>query len=102
MTGLVLATVRDQIAGYVDALCLVYTILVFAYVVASLFFGVGGRVSYSRWSDAIFTFLRDVCEPYLRIFRRFLPMVGPLDLSPFVGILVLQLGCRLVVGLVAG
>lgn len=102
MTQLVLATVRDEIAGYVNALIQVYTILVFAYVVSSLFFGVGGRVAYSRWTGAIFTFLRDVCEPYLRIFRRFLPMVGPIDLSPFVGILVLQFVGRIVVSAIAG
>ena len=34
-------------------------------------------------------FLYDVCEPYLRLFRRFLPSLGPLDLSPIVGLLAL-------------
>jgi len=34
-------------------------------------------------------FLRDVCEPYLRIFRRILPPLGPLDLSPVVAIFAL-------------
>ena len=33
-------------------------------------------------------FLHDVCEPYLRIFRRLLPPLGPLDLSPVVAIFV--------------
>ena len=35
-------------------------------------------------SNAVLDFLRDVSEPYLRIFRRFIPQVGPLDLSPMV------------------
>ena len=35
-------------------------------------------------------FLRDVCEPYLRIFRRILPSFGGLDFSPIVGIILLQ------------
>jgi uncharacterized protein YggT (Ycf19 family) len=34
-------------------------------------------------------FLRDVCEPYLRLFRRILPSFGPLDLSPVVAVIVL-------------
>jgi YggT family protein len=34
-------------------------------------------------------FLYDVCEPYLRLFRRILPPLGPLDLSPMIGIVVL-------------
>ena len=34
-------------------------------------------------------FLYDVCDPYLRIFRRFLPPLGPLDLSPMVAMIVL-------------
>ena len=36
-------------------------------------------------------FLRDVCEPYLRLFRRILPPLGPLDLSPVVAIVLLFL-----------
>ena len=60
------------------------------------------RVPYSRWSDAVLGFLRDVCEPYLRIFRRFIPMIGPLDISPIVGLLVLQIVGNIVVSAVHG
>ena len=42
-------------------------------------------------------FLYDICEPYLRIFRRFVPSLGPLDLSPIVGLLALGLIERLVI-----
>lgn len=31
-----------------------------------------------------------ICEPYLEIFRRFIPPIGMIDLSPIVGIIVLQ------------
>jgi YggT family protein len=86
---LVLATARDQIASFVDALVWVYSILIIAYIFTSMFFSVGGRIPYSRTSRAILDFLRDVCEPYLSIFRRFIPPLGPLDLSPMVGIIVL-------------
>ena len=41
--------------------------------------------------NAVLDFLRDVTEPYLRIFRRLPLRVGPLDLSPIVAILVLQI-----------
>ena len=63
----------------------VYTLLIIAYILSSLFFAFGGRLPYSRWSSAVLGFLRDVCEPFLAIFRRFIPAIGPLDLSPMVG-----------------
>jgi uncharacterized protein YggT (Ycf19 family) len=102
MTAVTLATVRGDIAGYVGAVILVYTILIIAYILSSLFFAFGGRVPYSRWSSAILGFLRDVCEPYLAFYRRFIPAIGPLDLSPVVGILVLQIVGGIVVSLIRG
>ena len=48
-------------------------------------------------SDAILTFLRDVSEPFLRIFRRILPTFGGLDFSPILAIFTLQIINRLVV-----
>jgi uncharacterized protein YggT (Ycf19 family) len=102
MTAVTLATVRGDIAGYVSAVILVYTILIIAYILSSLFFAFGGRVPYSRWSSAILGFLRDVCEPYLAFYRRFIPAIGPLDLSPVVGILVLQIVGGIVVSLILG
>jgi uncharacterized protein YggT (Ycf19 family) len=99
---LILATTRSQIADYVTALIDVYSILIFAYVLSSLIFSLGLRVPYSRWSDALLGFLRDVSEPYLRIFRRFLPMIGPLDISPIVGLIVLQVVGAIVVNAIRG
>jgi uncharacterized protein YggT (Ycf19 family) len=49
------------------------------------------RLPYSRWLNRIQRFLYDVCEPYLRLFRRILPTFGPLDLSPVVAVLFLYL-----------
>ena len=57
----------------------------------SLVFALGVRVPYSRWSTALFDFLRDVSEPYLRPWRKIIPMIGPLDLSPMVAIFALQI-----------
>lgn len=99
---MVLATVRDQIAGYVSAVFFVYTLLIIAYILTSLYFAFGGRVPYSRWSSAVLGFLRDVCEPYLSFFRRFIPAIGPLDLSPIVAIFVLNIARTIIVGLITG
>jgi YggT family protein len=93
---------RGDVADFVDTLVFVYTILIFAYIISSLAFAFGLRVPYARWTSAVLGFLRDVCEPYLRIFRRFIPMVGPLDLSPIVAIIVLRIVGSLVVAIIRG
>ena len=98
----VLATFRDDLARYVDAVFWVYTLLIIAYILSSLFFSFGGRVPYSRWSNALLGFLRDVCEPYLSIFRRFIPPIGPLDLSPLIGIILLRVIGSVLVRVIQG
>jgi uncharacterized protein YggT (Ycf19 family) len=102
MSVLVIATTRGTIADYVYALFLVYSVIIVIYVLSSLVFSLGVRVPYSRWSDAVLGFLRDVCEPYLRLFRRFIPMIGPLDISPIVALIVLSLVGSVVEGLIRG
>jgi uncharacterized protein YggT (Ycf19 family) len=99
---MILATLRADIAGYISAVFLVYTLLIIAYILSSMYFAFGGRVPYSRWSSAVLGFLRDVCEPYLGFFRRFIPPLGPLDLSPIVAILVLNIARAIIVGLITG
>jgi YggT family protein len=102
MQMLILATTRNSIASFVEALLLVYTIIIIAYIFSSMYFNVGGRIPYSRWSRSILDFLRDVSEPYLSIFRRFIPPIGPLDLSPMVATIVLWLVGGIVVSLIKG
>ena len=99
---LVEASTRSDVAGYVQTLVFVYTILIVAYILSSMFFQVGGRLPYSRALNAVMTFLRDVCEPFLRIFRRVLPPLGPLDLSPMVAIIVLNIAGAIVANLIRG
>ncbi|MCM1010197.1 MAG: YggT family protein [Fusobacterium sp.] len=36
-------------------------------------------------------FIRDITDPYLDIFRRFIPPVNGLDFSPIVAVIVLQI-----------
>jgi YggT family protein len=99
---LVEASTRSDIAGYVQTLVFVYTILIVAYILSSMFFQVGGRLPYNRALNAVMTFLRDVCEPLLRIFRRVIPPLGPLDLSPMVAIVVLNIAGAIVANLIQG
>jgi YggT family protein len=96
------AVTRVDIANYVDALFTVYIILIFVYILVNLLLGFGLRLPYSRWSDAVLGFLRDVCDPYLRIFRRFIPPIGMFDLSPMIAIIVLYFVRTLVVNAIAG
>jgi uncharacterized protein YggT (Ycf19 family) len=81
---MLLADAGSSLASFVDIFLWVYTLLLFAYVLTSWI-----RLPYRPWLNRIQRFLYDVCDPYLRIFRRFLPPVGPLDLSPMVAIIVL-------------
>jgi uncharacterized protein YggT (Ycf19 family) len=99
---MIVATFRHDLSGYVQTLVFVYTILIIAYILSSMFFQVGGRLPYNRALNAVMTFLRDVCEPYLRIFRRILPPFGPLDLSPMVGIILLNVVGSIVANLIDG
>lgn len=102
IAAIVAATARSEVARYVDALFTVYLICIFAYVVISIMYSAGIRPPYSRWWNGFVEFLRQVVEPYLRIFRRVLPTMGPLDLSPMVATIVLIVVWRVVVALIAG
>ena len=95
------AVTRDDVAGYISALVTVYSLIVVAYVISSLIFSFGVRMPYNRVLNGVLSFLRDVSEPYLRPFRRVIPQIGPLDISPIVALLVLQIGGGLIAGLVA-
>ena len=81
----------------IDTFLWVYILLLFVYVLLSWV-----RLPYTVWVRRLTEFLRDVCEPYLRIFRRFIPMLGPIDISPIVAILVLNLVGGLIVQAVHG
>jgi YggT family protein len=75
-----------------------YATILFVYIVMSWFVrGTRGPVR------DIYNVLATVCEPYLSLFRRVLPPImvgsGGLDLSPLIGLFVLQLLARLVAGL---
>jgi YggT family protein len=92
---------RQQIADFLSALIDVYTLIIFAWIIVSWIFSFGVRIPYSRPVNAVLDFLRDVTNPYLRIFRRLGLQFGPIDLSPMVAILVLVIGGQFLVSLIA-
>ena len=97
-----LALTRVNIANYVSALFEVYILLILLYILLNLMFSFGLRIPYSRWSDAILSFLRDVCEPYLRVFRRLIPPIGQIDITPMIAILVLVIIGRIITSAISG
>jgi YggT family protein len=99
---LALALTRVDIANYVDALFTVYIILILIYILVNLLFSFGLRPPYSRYTDAILGFLRDVCEPYLGLFRRFIPPIGMFDFSPIIALFVLYIVRQLVYSAIHG
>jgi len=86
-----LADTASAANHFIDVFLYVYVLLIFVYVLTSWV-----RLPYSPWVRRVSDFLRDVCEPYLRLFRRILPSLGPLDLSPVVAIFVLFLLMRVI------
>lgn len=83
MLGLLYDAV-DRVVSFAQVFIYVYSILILAYIITSWV-----RLPYSLWLNRIQRFLYDVSEPYLRLFRRVLPPMGPLDLSPIIGIFAL-------------
>jgi len=79
-----LADVVMKVETFVNVFVFVYTLAILAYILTSWL-----RLPYSPTLNRIQRFLYDVCEPYLRIFRRFLPSFGGLDLSPILALLAL-------------
>ena len=91
--GLLLDAVSSA-QSFVNVFVGVYILLIFAYIITSWV-----RLPYSVWLNRIQRFLYDICDPYLRLFRRILPALGPLDVSPIVAVVALIVIERLVIAL---
>ena len=87
--GLLLDT-ASQLQSFVGVFVGIYILLIFAWVLLSWI-----RLPYSTTTAAVQKFLDEVVRPYLRLFRR-LPTLGPFDLSPIVGVVVLLVAAGLV------
>ena len=60
----------------------IYTFMMIAYILLSWIPAAQG--------SAVGRFLATVCEPYLGIFRKFIPPIGMIDISPIVAFLALR------------
>ena len=84
-----LAITRADVADYIDTLAIIYLVLIFIRILTSWI----PRMPYNRYLAAFLQFISDVTDPYLNLFRRFIPMVrmgpGAIDLSPIVATIVL-------------
>jgi YggT family protein len=68
----------------------IYIDLVIINVIMSLLVTFNVINTYNQFVSAVMNFLYKVCEPVLGPIRRFLPIMGGIDLSPLVAILALQ------------
>ena len=87
-----LADAVSKAQNFIRVFAGVYTLILFAYIITSWV-----RLPYSTWLNRIQRFLYDVSDPYLRLFRRLIPMAGPLDLSPIVAFIALGAIDRLLI-----
>ena len=88
-----LADTASSVQRFVSVFFEVYILLILAYVLTSWL-----KMPYAL--HRLQRFLDDVCEPYIRLFRRLLPSMGPLDLSPIVAVITLIIAQRILVELI--
>jgi YggT family protein len=100
--GLLAAIDRVDVANYVSTLILVYVVLIFIRILMSYF----RNIPYYRALDIVLRFVTEVTDPWLNLFRRFIPpvRVGPaaLDLTPMIAVFVLILIGRVATSAIAG
>jgi uncharacterized protein YggT (Ycf19 family) len=92
---------RGDIANYVSALVFVYLVLIIANVVLS-WVQQFRPIPYNLTLRAVLGFIEDTTNPYLNLFRSWVPRIGPLDISPIVAIIVLSVAGSIAVGLIDG
>jgi YggT family protein len=87
-----------EVADYVDALFVVYLILLLLNVLSSFI----PRMPYRPWLRAVLDFVTESTDPYLNIFRSFMKPIGgggfAFDLSPILALIVLGIAEGIVVG----
>lgn len=90
-----LADAASSLQSFVTVFTSIYIVCILGYVLLSWI-----RLPYSGVAATLQRFLDEVVRPYLNVFRRVLPTLGPLDLSPIVGVLVLLVAARVVNALI--
>ena len=89
---MVLLDTVSQVERFLGVFVGVYVLVIFLYVLTSWV-----QLPYSL--RGVQRFLYDVCEPYLRLWRRILPTAGPIDLSPIVAVIALVVAEQIVVAI---
>jgi YggT family protein len=87
-----LADAIASVETFVNVFLILYGLVIFVYIITSWL-----RLPYSLTLNRIQRFLYDVCEPYLRLFRRVLPATGAIDLSPMLALISLGVIDRLLI-----
>jgi YggT family protein len=102
MSWVAAAIGRADVADYVQTLITVYVVLIFIRILMSYF----RSIPYYRWLDVFLRFVTEVTDPWLNLFRRFIPPVrmGPaaLDLTPMIAVFALYIIGFFVVRLIRG
>ena len=89
---MVLLDTLTAVERFLDVFVLVYTLAIFLYVLTSWI-----QLPYSLRPAQ--RFLDEVCEPYVRLWRRILPTAGPIDLSPMAAVIALVAADRIAVAI---
>jgi YggT family protein len=87
-----LADAITSVETFVNVFVALYGLVLFVYILTSWL-----RLPYSPTLNRIQRFLYDVCEPYLRLFRRLLPSAGGIDFSPILAFVALGAIDRLLI-----
>jgi YggT family protein len=95
------ALTRGDVADFVAALVTVYLVLILINIALS-WVQQFRPLPYNLPLRAVTGFIEDSTEPYLRVFRSFVPRIGPLDISPIFAILMLTIVGRIAVSLIEG
>jgi YggT family protein len=90
-----MATTIGLLATSLITFVQIYMALMFIRILLSWFPNV-------NWSDPPFSILSQLTDPYLNIFRSFIPPLGGMDFSPIIAIFALQFGSQLLVTLLSG
>ena len=83
-TFMLLGDAISRVETFINVFLGLYGLVILAYIITSWL-----RLPYSPGLNRIQRFLYDVCEPYLRVFRRLLPSTGAIDLSPMLALIFL-------------
>ena len=98
---LLIAITRDDVADYVNALVFVYFVLILLNIVLS-WVQQFRPIPYNLALRSVIGFIEESTNPYLNVFRRWVPRIGPLDISPIFATIVLFLVGGIVVSLIRG